>query len=278
VLSDLIVAEIEADAARYGDKRRTLIEAVAPVVLTRTVPDEPLTVTLSRPGWIRSRQGHALDASQFAWKAGDGPLAVLETRTVHPVVVLDTTGRAYTIRAADIPGGRGDGVPVTTLIELPPGAKAAQAITGPPGQKYLVAGTGGYGFVASLDDMVSRQRAGRTFMTMEPDEEPVRPVALEPAADHVAALSSNGKLLVFPLAEMREVPRGRGVIMLRLDDKESLIAVAVTAGNRVVVRGTNRLGRMVDLAVEGEALAKHLLPRARKGSLVAPKLKVVGFA
>ena len=138
------------------------------------MPDEPLTVTLSRHGWIRSRQGHALDASQFAWKAGDGPLAILETRTVHPVVVLDTTGRAYTIRAADIPGGRGDGVPVTTLIELPPGAKVAQAISGLPGQKYLVAGTGGYGFVATLDDMVSRQRAGKAFMTLEPDEEPVR--------------------------------------------------------------------------------------------------------
>jgi topoisomerase-4 subunit A len=169
-------------------------------------------------------------------------------------------------------------VPVTTLIELQPGAKAVQAISGPPGQKYLVAGTGGYGFVATLDDMVSRQRGGRTFMTMEPDEEPVGPVALAPAADHVAALSSNGKLLVFPLAEMREVPRGRGVIILRLDDKESLLAVALTTGTRVVVRGTNRLGRTVDLAVEGEALAKHLLPRARKGALVAPKLKVVGFA
>ncbi len=155
-LSDLIVAEIEADAARYGDRRRTLIEAVAPAVLARTVPDEPLTVTLSKNGWIRSRQGHALDASQFAWKAGDGPLAVLETRTVHPVIVLDTTGRAYTIRAADIPGGRGDGVPVTTLIELQPGARVAQAISGVPGQKFLVAGSGGYGFVAALEDMRSR--------------------------------------------------------------------------------------------------------------------------
>jgi topoisomerase-4 subunit A len=105
-LSALIVSEIEGDAKRFGDKRRTLIEAVAPVALNRTVADEPLTVTLSRHGWIRSRQGHGLDATQFAWKAGDGPLAILETRTVHPVVVLDTLGRAYTIRASDIPGGR----------------------------------------------------------------------------------------------------------------------------------------------------------------------------
>jgi topoisomerase-4 subunit A len=167
---------------------------------------------------------------------------------------------------------------VTTLIDLQPGAKVAQAITGVPGQKFLVVGTGGYGFVATLDDMVSRQRGGKAFMTLEPDEEPVVPVALVGGAEHVAALSSNGKLLVFPLAEMREVPRGRGVIVMRLDDKASLIAVALLAGNRVVVRGTNRLGRTVDLAVEGEALDKHRLPRARKGSLVSPKLKLTGFA
>ncbi len=103
------------------------------------------------------------------------------------------------------------------------------------------------------------------------------PVPLVPGADHVAALSSNGKLIVFPLAEMREVPRGRGVIVMRLDDKETLVAVALVTKGKVVVRGTNRLGRPVDLAVEGEALAKHLLPRARKGALVAPKLKVTGF-
>jgi topoisomerase-4 subunit A len=276
-LSALIVSEIEADARRFGDKRRTLIEAVAPVALSRTVPDEPLTVTLSRHGWIRSRQGHGFDATQFAWKAGDGPLAILETRTVHPVVVLDTLGRAYTIRASDIPGGRGDGVPVTTLIDLPPGAKVAQAISGAPEQKYLVAGTGGYGFVATLEDMVSRPRAGKTFMTLNADEEPVLPVVLAPGLDHVAALSSRGRLLVFPLAEMREVPRGRGVIIIGLDGEERLVAVGLATASKVVLQGTNRLGRAVTTALEGEALAKHLHRRARKGSLVAPKIKVTGF-
>ena len=76
----------------------------------RSVPDEPITVTLSRNGWIRSRQGHGLDATQFGWKAGDAPRAILETRTVNGIVVLDTQGRAYTLRGADVPGGRGDGV------------------------------------------------------------------------------------------------------------------------------------------------------------------------
>jgi len=276
-LSALIVSEIEADAKRFGDKRRTLIEAVAPVALSRTVPDEPLTVTLSRHGWIRSRQGHGLDATQFGWKAGDGPLAILDTRTVHPVVVLDTLGRSYTIRASDIPGGRGDGVPVTTLIELPLGAKVAQVVSGPPEQKYLVAGTGGYGFVATLEDMVSRPRSGKAFMTLEPDEQPVSPVPLAPGLDHVAALSSRGRLLVFPLAEMREVPRGRGVIVIGLDADERLIAVGLATAHKVTLQGTNRLGRATAVVIEGEALAKHLHRRARKGALAAPKVRLTGF-
>jgi topoisomerase-4 subunit A len=277
-LSDTIVAEIEADAAKFADARRTLIEAVAPVAIALNVPDEPITVTLSRNAWIRSRQGHALDASQFAWKAGDGPLAVLETRTVSPVAVLDTKGRAYTIRGADIPGGRGDGVPVTTLIDLAPGAKVVAAICSAPEQKFLVAGSGGYGFVATFDDMVSRQRAGKAFMTLEPDEEPIAPVPLTEGLDHVAALSSRGRLLVFPLAEMREMPRGRGVIVMGLDGDEKLVAIGLATAQRVVLQGTNRVGRQVTVSIEGDALAKHLLHRARKGSRVAQKLTVTGFA
>jgi topoisomerase IV subunit A len=276
-LSNLVVSEIEADAKRFGDARRTLIEAVAPVVASRVVPDEPITVTLSRHGWIRSRQGHGLDAAQFSYKAGDGPLAVLETRTVSPVIVLDTAGRAYTIRASEVPGGRGDGVPVTTLIELSSGAKVAQAISGVPEQKYLVAGSGGYGFIASLQDMVSRVKAGKTFMTLAPDEEPLAPVALTAGLDHVAALSSRGRLLVFAIDEMREVPRGRGVIIMGLDGVERLTAVGLTTASRVVLQGTNRVGRSVVQVIEGEELAKYRLRRARKGSLVTKRIKVLGF-
>ena len=277
-LSELVVSEIESAAKQFGDARRTLIEAVAPTVVTRTVPDEPVTITLSRNGWIRSRQGHGLDASQFAYKAGDAPLAVLETRTVSAIVVLDTQGRAYTIRASEIPGGRSDGVPVTTLIDLQSGARVSQAIAGLPEQKYLVAGSGGYGFVALMQDMLSRVKAGKTFMTLEPGEEPLMPVPLSAARDHVAALSSNGRLLVFGLDEMREVPRGRGVIIMGLDRGERLVAVALTGASRVVVQGTNRAGRTISAVIEGDELAKHVLRRARKGSLVGRRIKSTGFA
>jgi topoisomerase-4 subunit A len=272
-LSELIVSEIEAAAAQFADARRTLIEAVAPVVVGRTVPDEPVTITVSRHGWIRSRQGHGLDVTQFAYKAGDGTLAVLETRSVSPIVVLDTKGRAYTIRASDVPGGRGDGVPVTTLIDLQAGAKVAQAISAPPERKYLVAGSGGYGFIATVQDMVSRVKAGKAFMTLEEDEEPLAPVAMSAGFDHVAALSAKGKLLVFPVEEMREVPKGRGVIIMGLDRTEKLISVGFTTSSKVVVHGTNRVGKATVAVIEGTELTKHLLHRARKGRLVAHKMK-----
>ncbi|NDU92401.1 MAG: DNA topoisomerase IV subunit A, partial [Ferrovum sp.] len=121
--TELISAEIEADIKQYGDARRTLIEAVESTVAAPTVLDEAVTVTLSRNGWIRSRQGHQLDVGQFAYKAGDGPLAVMETRTVQVIVVLDTLGRAYTVKVSEVPGGRGDGVPITALLDLQPGAR-----------------------------------------------------------------------------------------------------------------------------------------------------------
>jgi topoisomerase IV subunit A len=272
-LSDLVILEIEAAAAQFADTRRTLIEAVAPAVVSRTVPDEPVTITVSRHGWIRSRQGHGLDVTQFAYKAGDAALAVLETRSVNPIVVLDTKGRAYTVRASDIPGGRGDGVPVTTLIELQAGAKVAQAISAPPEQKYLVAGSGGYGFIAAVQDMVSRMKAGKAFMTLEENEEPLAPVAMSAGLDHVAALSATGKLLVFSIEEMREVPKGRGVIIMGLDRNEKLISVGLTTSSKVVVHGTNRVGKAIVAVIEGTDLTKHLLHRARKGCLVAHKMK-----
>jgi topoisomerase-4 subunit A len=214
--------------------------------------------------------------SQFAYKAGDAALAVMETRSVSPIVLLDTKGRAYTIRASDVPGGRGDGVPVTTLIELQAGAKVAQAMSAAPEQKYLVAGSGGYGFIAGLQDMVSRVKAGKAFMTLEENEAPLAPVAMSAGLDHVAALSAKGKLLVFPVEQMREVPRGRGVIIMGLDPGERMIAVGLNASSKVVVHGTNRVGKPIAVVIEGDELTTHLLHRARKGRLVARKMKPVG--
>ena len=187
-------------------------------------------------------------------------------------------GRAYTIRASEIPGGRGDGVPVTTLIELQRGAKVAQAISGVPEQKYLVAGSGGYGFIASLQDMVSRVKAGKTFMTLDAGRGAARACrARRPGSITWRRCHRRGRLLVFPLDEMREVPRGRGVIIIGLDGEETLDCGRADDGEPGRAAGNESRGPRRLQVIEGEELAKHRLRRARKGSLVAPKIKVTGF-
>jgi topoisomerase-4 subunit A len=126
--------------------------------------------------------------------------------------------------------------------------------------------------------MVSRVRAGKAFMTLQSDEEPIAPAALLPGRDHVAALSSKGRLLVFGLDELREVPRGRGVIVMGLDPGERLAAIGLFGAKRVLVAGTNRSGRQIVHAVERDELARHRSRRARKGALLSKRIKPTGFA
>lgn len=228
----LIVKEIRADIKQYGDERRTLVESAERAVLTQTTADEPVTLILSEKGWIRSRVGHHLDLSQTAFKEGDALKQVLEGRTVWPVVVLDTQGRSYTLDAADIPGGRGDGVPVSSLVELQAGAQVAAILTGLPQQHYLLAGSGGYGFIAKLEDLTGRVKAGKAVMTLERGESVLPPVPLfavsliNPDCKVVLASSGN-RLLSFPIGELKVMAKGRGLQLMNLPEGETLAVAAV---------------------------------------------------
>ncbi len=271
--TELITHEIEADIKQYGDARRTLIEAVESTVVAPTVLDEAVTVTLSRNGWIRSRQGHQLDAGQFAYKAGDAALAIMETRTVQVIVVLDTQGRAYTVKVSEVPGGRGDGVPISSLLDLQPGARVSQAFAVAPGDRFLVAGSGGAGFLVQAEDLVSRVKAGKAFLSLEPDEMPLAPSRWRDEVTHVAALSEKGRLLVFGLDEIKTMPRGRGVILMGLDKQEKLVAAGLITLDGLIVHGTNRAGTEVVAEMTARELKRYLLSRARKGVALDYRMK-----
>jgi len=272
-MTRLILKEIGDDAKKYGDARRTLIEAVAPIGLAEIqVPDEPVTVILSRNGWIRLRQGHGVDPATITYKTGDFPLLVAESRTVWPLVIVDSNGRAYSIRVADLPGGRGDGVPLSTMVDFQDGGKLAHALTEAPETRFLFANSGGYGFVAAVADLVTRQKAGKTFMTLDTGETVLKPAKLG-GGDTVAAVSEQGRLLLFALSEMKTQSGGRGVIVMGLDEGEALVAVAVNDGREVTVEGVGRGGKPVKQAVKGLALEKHRLHRARKGALLPSKVR-----
>lgn len=271
-----IIKEIESDAKRHGDARRTLIEEDVAATAARgetklNVPDEPVTVILSKAGWLRLRQGHGLAVDSISYKTGDEGLAVFETRTTWPLLILDTQGRAYTIPVSSIPGGRGDGVPLATLIDFQEGGKLAQAVSAAPERQYLFANSGGYGFVATLSDLVSRVRAGKAFMSLEADERPLPPLPV-PAegGSHLWVASGNGRLLVFEASELRVLAKGRGLMLLSLEPGSLLVRCGYSDGRTLSLSCSSR-GKVVPLVLSGEDLTRHLGQRGRKGQLLPGK-------
>jgi hypothetical protein len=228
----LIIKEMKADAKQFGDARRTLVEAAERATLTQTTADEPITLILSQKGWIRARAGHDVDLSQIAFKEGDDLQQVLQTRTVQSVVVLDDLGRSYTIDPADVPKGRGDGVPLGSLIEIQAGAKALAMLSGSNDNHYLLAHSGGYGFICKLEDLHSRSKTGKTVMMLEAGETVLPPVPVYLSAlinpDCKVVLATEQKrLLAFPIGEMKIMAKGRGLQLIRLQGNDKLILINV---------------------------------------------------
>ena len=265
-LTRLILKEIRSDAKKYGDDRRTLIEPVASVAPAEiAVPDEPVTVIVSHNGWVRSRQGHGIDPASISYKSGDHAFAVIETRTIWPLIVLDDRGRAYSVKVSDLPGGRGDGTPVTTLVDFQNGGKLGQVLSGPPDSQWLLAHSGGYGLICSLADATSRHRAGKAFLTLGAGEEILDPAPVR--GDWIVAASAKGRVLVFARSEMKVQAGGRGVIVMGLDAGEALAAVAVPNAEAVVrVCGVGRGGKRVALELKPAQLEALRHRRARKGA------------
>src|SRR2546427_2420304 len=165
-LKKLVVSELQEDAKKHGDDRRTLIKTEERAQLEVSVLEEPVTVILSQKGWIRARGGHGVDLSTLNFKDGDALLHTLECKTTDPVIVLAASGKTFTVDAAAIPSGRGDGAPVNTLVNSSSGDIVWMA-SGAPGQPLLVSSSAGLGFVCKLGDLVTKTRQGKDFMKVD---------------------------------------------------------------------------------------------------------------
>ncbi|TDQ83643.1 DNA topoisomerase IV subunit A [Paraburkholderia silvatlantica] len=272
----LIVKEIEADAKQYGDDRRTLIQQEKRASFEARVVDEPVTVVVSQKGWVRALKGHGLDTQGFTFKAGDGLYAAFQCRTPDMLIAWGSNGRVYSVAIANLPGGRGDGVPVTSLIELEAGTHLLHYFAANAEQPLLLASSNGFGFIAKIGDMVSRVKAGKAFMTIDEGCVPLAPMPMLPNARQVACLSSGGRLLVFGLDEMKTLSGGgRGVTLMQLDDNEKLVQALAIGAAGVVLVGTGRGGKAGEDLMAGAVLAPQIGKRARKGRVPDSKLKVV---
>ncbi len=276
----LAVKELLEDGKRFGDARRTTIEAAerAAAAPVESLTDEPVTILCSRNGFLRTRTGHGVDATTLSWKEGDGPLAIVETRTVHPIVLVGANGRTFTVRALDLPGGKGDGVPATSLVELA-GTRIVGVLSGVPETPVLLASRAGLGLRCQLGDLVTRLRAGKAFMNVGEGDRVLEPVVTKADTKEIAALSEEGRLLVFPLEEVNVLSGGgKGVILMRLHEGESLVAVGAVSGP-VKVRGKGRGDKAAVVTVAGADLEAARGSRARSGRVLPGSLKsVTGFA
>jgi topoisomerase-4 subunit A len=262
-LKKLVVRELEEDAKKYGDERRTLIKAEERAQVERTVVEEPITVVLSQKGWIRARSGHGLDLAALSFKDGDGLLQSLECKTTDPVIVLAASGKSFTIDAAAIPAGRGDGAPVNTLVN-----SSSDDIVwmgaGDLGRQLLMNSSAGLGFVCKLGDLVAKTKQGKDFMSVSAGAYVQAPAPVA-GGKFVAALSSDARLLLFPLDEVPVRPNGGvGVQLLALPEKVTLASVAVSDGKSLVVSGVKRKNRAAETLDAGQ-LAEHMGRRAQRG-------------
>jgi len=251
LLRQLIGEEIRQDADRYGDERRSpLVERGTALALDETelTPSEPVTVVLSEKGWVRAAKGHEIDPEGLGYKSGDAYLGAARVRSNQPVVFLDAGGRSYSLPAHGLPPARGQGEPLTGRLAPPKGADFIAVLGGEPEARYLLASDAGYGFIVTLQALYAKPKAGKVVLTLPLGAAVLPPVPVPNlGSDRLAAVTSSGHLLVYPVSQLPELPRGKGNKIIGIPAarakarEEYLAALAVVpAGAALTIRSGKR--------------------------------------
>jgi topoisomerase-4 subunit A len=232
LLNRLIRKELERDAEKYGDDRRSPIvarQAAQALDTTELIANEPLTVILSQKGWIRAAKGHDIDVTSLSYRSGDGFLDAAKARTTQPIYMLDSTGRAYSTSAHDLPSARTQGEPLTGRLNPPSGAFFTHLLAGNPDDWYVLASNAGYGFRVQLKELLSKNKAGKTLITLPDGAKVLKPARVANESDLLAAVTLQGRLLIFPVAELPALAKGKGNKLIQIPTSD------LTAGKDQVV-------------------------------------------
>jgi topoisomerase-4 subunit A len=262
----LMREELLALAEEHGDQRRTSIierpqaKAIAEADL---IANDPITVVLSARGWVRAAKGHEVDVESLAYRSGDSFLAAAPGRSNETAIFLDSTGRAYNVPSHTLPSARGQGEPLSGHLNPPDGASFCAVMIGRPDDRWVIASTAGYGFVVRLDDLATRNKAGKAALRVPAGATVVTATPVKENHDRLAAVSSDGRLLVFELDELPELSKGKGNKILGLPGKGAahMVAIAALAPDQSLkVRAGKR-----EMTLKPKDLEHYLGARARRG-------------
>jgi len=240
-LKTLIKKELKAAARVHGDERRSQIvqrqEAQA-ISQADLAPVEPMTVTISRNGWVRAAKGHEIDPETLTYKAGDGYLSAAHGKSNQLAVFLDSTGRTYSTALLNLPSARGHGEPLTGRFHLQPQAVFKAVLTGEPGQLILMASDAGYGFVTELQNLYTKNQKGKALLSLPRGAEPLHPIYINNLEGQLlAALTNEGRMLVFPLRILPQLPRGKGNKIIQIPPARARDRVELLTGLTLIPEG-----------------------------------------
>jgi topoisomerase-4 subunit A len=265
-LKKLIGDELKEDAKKYGDERRCPINAKPPAAALEAVeivPAEPVTVVLSKAGWIRAGKGHELDPTALSYKAGDEFAFAAQGKTNQLLVLLDHKGRSYTLNPRELPSARSQGEPVTTRLDIQDGARIMGLMMGDASERLVLGSDEGYGFIARLGDLESRLKAGKAVINLSATASVLTPQRVgDVGQDRYALATAEGRLLVFPLAELPELAKGKGNKLVALKGEDRILASCVLPADASL---TLICGKRT-LTLKPSDLAHYSGARASRGS------------
>jgi topoisomerase-4 subunit A len=270
-LKTLIKKELAADAEKYGDKRRSpLVEREEAQAMDETelMAVEPMTVILSKQGWVRAAKGHDIDPESLSYKSGDGFKLAAKGRSNQMAIFIDSSGRSYNVLTHTLPSARSQGEPLTGRINPPSGVTFEGVLMPKEGDHVVLATDAGYGFVCNTEDLITKNRSGKAVLNVPDNASVLAPAPMgNPQQDLIAAISLQGHLLVFPVSELPVMGKGKGVKILNIPsakykagEEKMVCIVTVSKGDSLILYSGKR-----HLQLSAADLKHYYGERAQRG-------------
>ncbi|WP_430876332.1 DNA topoisomerase IV subunit A [Gilliamella sp. G0441] len=275
-LNSLIKKELQQDADKYGDERRSpIVERSEAKAITEQelIPSEPVTIVLSEMGWVRAAKGHDIDPTGLSYKAGDSFKAAAKGKSNQPVVFIDSTGRSYAIEPNTLPSARGQGEPLTGKLALPAGASVEHVLmSANDNQKFLLASSAGYGFICQFSDLVARNRNGKAIINLPNNAKVLTPIEISNDKSLLLSITQAGRMLIFPVKDLPELAKGKGNKIISLSNADDSLAYMILITPETSI--TLYVGKR-KLTLNPVDLQKFRAERARKGSALPRGLQKI---